>query len=68
MTYYASIGEDSGELDIYIPYTDSFSSLTTTDEQLGKISDLTQVLEQCGIGPIANTQYNQEEACSVTIA
>ena len=68
LVYYYTLEEGTNELHIYIPSTYDFNSIATTEEQLEKISELSQVLEECGIGPVTETSYTQEEACSVTIA
>lgn len=68
LAYHYTITEDLDELHIYIPTTYGFSSLATQEEQLEKIADLSEVLENCGIGPVTGTEYIQEEACSATVS
>ncbi len=65
--YPYTITEDTDTLHIYIPTTLSLSSITDEVEQRLKIVELSQVLEECGIGPVTDTAYIQEESCAVTI-
>jgi hypothetical protein len=60
-------GLDLGNLHIYMPTTSALDSITDDTQRMLKIGELSQVLEECGIGPVTSTAYIQESACSVTI-
>jgi hypothetical protein len=62
------ITEDTDTLHIYIPTTPTLNSITGEVEQKLKVVELSQILEECGIGPVTDTAYVQEESCAVTIA
>jgi hypothetical protein len=58
---------DGRNLHVYIPTTPTLSSITNEVEQRLKVAELSQALYECGIGPVTDTEYIQEAACSVTI-
>ena len=59
--------EDTGTLHVYIPTSPSITSITDELEFRLKAIELSRVLYECGIGPVSETEYVQEEACAVTI-
>jgi len=66
-TYIYTISEDTDTMHIYIPTASSLDSITDDTERMLKIGELSQVLDECGIGPVTDTAYIQESACAVTI-
>jgi hypothetical protein len=65
--YPFTITEDTSTLHIYIPTTPSLASMTDEMEMRQKAAELSRVLYECGIGPVSDTGYTQEEACAVTL-
>ena len=66
-TYAVEEDLDGKSLHIYIPTITSLDSMTDDDERKQKILDLSEVLHRCGIGPVMDTAFNQQEACAVTL-
>jgi hypothetical protein len=57
-----------GDLHVYIPSTFGLNSITDETERKQKVSDLSEALYECGIGPLTQTPYYQEEACVVNLS
>ena len=62
-TYIYTIAEDTDTIHIYIPTASSIDPITDDTERMLKIGELSQVLDECGIGPVTDTAYTQEESC-----
>ncbi len=63
-----AISEGTTELHIYVPTHPGLNSIQDEVEQRLRVLELTEVLGECGIGPVSEEPYEQEEACAVTIA
>jgi hypothetical protein len=68
VVYSYTITEDTDTLHIYIPTNIGLSSIGNQTEQTLKIGKYSEVLESCGIGPVTEVAYNQEEACEVILS
>jgi hypothetical protein len=58
---------DGRNLHVYIPTTPTLDDITDEVEQRLKVAELSEALFECGIGPVTDTKYVQEAACSVTL-
>jgi hypothetical protein len=67
LTYPFTITEDTSLLNLYIPAYSGLDAIFDPTQQNLKIAELNEVLESCGIGPVTEIPYVQEEACSVTL-
>ena len=56
---------DGKDVYVYIPVSPEFEELTNQTEIGEKMIELTNVLYECGILPVSETPYEQEEMCVV---